>query len=59
MIFSWVKQNFPDPFQRNVLGGCLFVVAKDIGNLLYKYERIRQHRSRRVKNYDEVQKSRA
>ncbi|KAG2209925.1 hypothetical protein INT47_003360, partial [Mucor saturninus] len=55
--FNWVKQNFPDPFQRNVLGGCLFVVAKDIGNLLYKYERIRQHRSRRVKNYEEVIKS--
>ncbi|KAI7905489.1 uncharacterized protein BX663DRAFT_499905 [Cokeromyces recurvatus] len=52
--FKWVRHNFPEPFQRNVLGGCLFVVAKDIGNLIYKYERIRQFRSRRVKNYDEV-----
>jgi hypothetical protein len=33
------------------------VVVKDIGNLVYKYERIRQYRSRRVKNYDEVIKS--
>ncbi|KAG0169843.1 hypothetical protein DFQ28_011024 [Apophysomyces sp. BC1034] len=53
---KWVRQNFPDPFHRNLLGGCLFVVAKDMANLLYKYERIRQHRSRRVKNYYEIDK---
>jgi hypothetical protein len=57
--FKWVRHNFPEPFQRNVLGGCLFVVAKDIGNLVYKYERIRQHRSRRVKSYEEALKSRS
>jgi hypothetical protein len=56
--FKWARENFPEPFQRNILGGCIFVVAKDVGNLIYKYERIRQHRSRRVKNYDEVVKSR-
>ncbi|KAI8332983.1 hypothetical protein BD560DRAFT_415189 [Blakeslea trispora] len=50
----WVQENFPEPFQRNVLGGCVFVVAKDLGILLYKYERIRQYRSRRVKSYQEV-----
>ncbi|KAF7725830.1 hypothetical protein EC973_009254 [Apophysomyces ossiformis] len=50
----WVRQYFPDPFHRNLLGGCMFVVAKDIANLLYKYERIRQFRSRRVKNYNEI-----
>ncbi|KAI9485952.1 MAG: hypothetical protein EXX96DRAFT_515643 [Benjaminiella poitrasii] len=52
--FKWVRNNFPEPFQRNILGGCLFVMAKDIGNLIYKYERIRQYRSRRVKNYTEI-----
>lgn len=55
--FKWVRHNFPEPFQRNVLGGCLFVVVKDIGNLVYKYERIRQHRSRRVKSYEEALKT--
>lgn len=55
---KWIRHYFPETFQRNVLGGCLFVVAKDIGNLIYKYERIRQYRSRRVKSYDEVQQAR-
>ncbi|KAL9538630.1 hypothetical protein PS6_011502 [Mucor atramentarius] len=54
---KWIRANFPEPFQRNVLGGCIFVVAKDIGNLIYKYERIRQYRSRRVKSYEEVIKA--
>ncbi|KAI8137798.1 hypothetical protein BJV82DRAFT_634075 [Fennellomyces sp. T-0311] len=50
--FKVVRQYFPEPFHRNVLGGCLFVVAKDMANLLYKYEKIRQRQSRRVLNYD-------
>ncbi|KAG1456378.1 hypothetical protein G6F56_006844 [Rhizopus delemar] len=55
---KWIRRYFPETFQRNVLGGCLFVVAKDIGNLVYKYERIRQYRSRRVKSYEEVHQHR-
>ncbi|KAG1187669.1 hypothetical protein G6F36_005245 [Rhizopus arrhizus] len=50
----WIRRYFPETFHRNLLGGCLFVVAKDIGNLIYKYERIRQYRSRRVKSFEEV-----
>ncbi|OAD75773.1 hypothetical protein PHYBLDRAFT_75850 [Phycomyces blakesleeanus NRRL 1555(-)] len=56
--FKPVQKYFPDPFHRNILGGCLFVVAKDIANLVYKYERIRQRRSRHVRNYDEIKKGR-
>lgn len=26
--FKIVRQHFPEPFHRNVLGGCLFVVVK-------------------------------
>ncbi|KAI8876644.1 hypothetical protein K501DRAFT_261820 [Backusella circina FSU 941] len=52
--FKCVRDNFGGPFQRNILGGCLFILAKDIVNLLYRYERIRQYRSRRVMDYDEV-----
>lgn len=54
----WIRRYFPETFHRNLLGGCLFVVAKDIGNLIYKYERIRQYRSRRVKSFEEVNQQR-
>ncbi|KAG2218049.1 hypothetical protein INT45_011930 [Circinella minor] len=50
--FKLVRQYFPEPFHRNVLGGCLFVVVKDMASLFYKYEKIRQRQSRRVLNYD-------
>ncbi|KAG0165996.1 hypothetical protein DFQ30_007730, partial [Apophysomyces sp. BC1015] len=55
---KFVRHYFPDAFHRNILGGCLFIIAKDIAKLLYKYERIRQSRSRRVKNYYELPKRR-
>lgn len=29
--FKLVRQHFPEPFHRNVLGGCLFVVVKASG----------------------------
>lgn len=54
--FNWVKHHFPEQFQRSILGGCLFIVAKDIGNLIYRYERIQQFRSRRVQSYSEILK---
>ncbi|CAO3677171.1 unnamed protein product [Umbelopsis vinacea] len=46
-----VRRFFPEPFHRNVLGGCLFVIAKDIANLMYRYEKVRQKQSRRVREY--------
>ncbi|OBZ86385.1 E3 ubiquitin-protein ligase MARCH5 [Choanephora cucurbitarum] len=48
-----IRQYFPEQFQRTVLGGCLFVVAKDMANLYYRYERIRRKRTRHVLNYNE------
>ncbi|ORZ01132.1 hypothetical protein BCR43DRAFT_486429 [Syncephalastrum racemosum] len=54
--FKIVRQYFPEPFHRNVLGGCLFIVVKDIANLFYRYERIRQRQSRRVRNFDEIRR---
>ncbi|KAI9312938.1 hypothetical protein BX666DRAFT_788971 [Dichotomocladium elegans] len=51
---KWVRHYFPEPFHRNILGGCLFVVVKDMANLLYRYERLKQRRSRRVRNYNEA-----
>ncbi|KAI9491994.1 hypothetical protein BDB00DRAFT_830683 [Zychaea mexicana] len=50
--FKLVRQYFPEPYHRSFLGGCLFVVAKDMASLFYKYEKIRQRQSRRVLNYD-------
>jgi hypothetical protein len=55
--FKWVQQNFPDTFQRNILGGYLFVMVKDISNLWYRYEKVRQYRSRRVMGYKEIKKA--
>ncbi|GAB5588611.1 hypothetical protein Unana1_03511 [Umbelopsis nana] len=46
-----VRRLFPEPFHRNVLGGCLFVIAKDIANLMYRYEKVRQKQSRRVQEH--------
>ncbi|ORZ08933.1 hypothetical protein BCR42DRAFT_382145 [Absidia repens] len=48
-----IRRYLPEAFHRNVLGGCLFVVAKDLATLLYRYERICQRRSRRVRSFDD------
>ncbi|KAL1924159.1 uncharacterized protein VTP21DRAFT_7194 [Calcarisporiella thermophila] len=55
--FAFIRAR-TDTFHRNVIGGCLFVIAKDLSNLLYLYQRVRQRQSRHVKNYDEVVKER-
>ncbi|CDS10028.1 hypothetical protein LRAMOSA02705 [Lichtheimia ramosa] len=49
--FQFIRRYFPEPFHRNTLGGCLYVITKDIASLFYKYERLRQRRSRRVLNH--------
>ncbi|ORZ21356.1 hypothetical protein BCR42DRAFT_488445 [Absidia repens] len=54
---GWVCQHLPQPFHRNVFGGCLFVVLKDIGNLIYRYQRVRQYRSRRIQSFDEIKQN--
>ncbi|KAI8066853.1 hypothetical protein BC940DRAFT_58850 [Gongronella butleri] len=49
--FKWVREQFPEPFHSNILGGCLFVVVRDIGSLIYRYQKVCQYRSRRIRNY--------
>ncbi|KAJ3278577.1 hypothetical protein HK104_002207 [Borealophlyctis nickersoniae] len=48
----WVRSKLPDPFHRNILGGCLFIVMKDIAGAVYWRHRKMQRRTRRVRNYD-------
>ncbi|RKP10201.1 hypothetical protein THASP1DRAFT_28002 [Thamnocephalis sphaerospora] len=50
---GFVRSRVTDPFNRSVLGGCLFIVAKDLINLLYKYQRVTHRRSRRVRDVSE------
>ncbi|SAM04136.1 hypothetical protein [Absidia glauca] len=50
---KYVRHYFPETFHRNILGGCLYVVAKDMIVLLYRYERICQRRSRRIRSFDD------
>ncbi|KAI8097572.1 uncharacterized protein BX664DRAFT_326713 [Halteromyces radiatus] len=50
---KYIRYYFPEAFHRNLLGGCLFVVAKDMAILLYRYKRILQRRSRRIRPFDE------
>ncbi|RKP23520.1 hypothetical protein SYNPS1DRAFT_30729 [Syncephalis pseudoplumigaleata] len=55
----FIRSNVRDPFNRSVLGGCLFVVAKDMIRLLYKRQRLRQRRSRRVRDISEMEEQSA
>ncbi|KAI8880177.1 hypothetical protein K501DRAFT_151242, partial [Backusella circina FSU 941] len=48
---KFIRKYLPEPFQRNVFGGCLFVIAKDVLNLYHKYERLKQYKSRKVVSY--------
>ncbi|KAK6512377.1 hypothetical protein TWF481_001265 [Arthrobotrys musiformis] len=46
-----LRRIIPERFHRNILGGCLFVLIKDIFTLYYKYKRAKQRRSREIMNY--------
>ncbi|KAK6527069.1 hypothetical protein TWF281_010263 [Arthrobotrys megalospora] len=46
-----IRKMLPERFHRNILGGCLFVLIKDIFTLYYKYKRAKQRRSREIMNY--------
>ncbi|KAI8390982.1 uncharacterized protein BYT42DRAFT_555098 [Radiomyces spectabilis] len=48
-----VREYFPQTFHRSVLGACIFIVGKDLSNLLDGYERVQQIRSRRVRSYND------
>ncbi|KAF3909533.1 hypothetical protein AA313_de0204584 [Arthrobotrys entomopaga] len=46
-----IRKVLPERFHRNILGGCLFVLIKDIFTLYYKYKRAKQRRTREILNY--------
>ncbi|CAH1764652.1 13292_t:CDS:2 [Entrophospora sp. SA101] len=52
-FISAMVGGIPDSFHRNIIGGCLFIVLKDIVNLTYKYQRVINRRTRQIKNYSE------
>ncbi|OAD75239.1 hypothetical protein PHYBLDRAFT_71997 [Phycomyces blakesleeanus NRRL 1555(-)] len=52
--FKPVKRYFPAPFHRTILGGCILVVSADIIDMWYAHSVIRQHQSRRIRNYSEI-----
>ncbi|KAI9206415.1 uncharacterized protein BJ171DRAFT_30077 [Polychytrium aggregatum] len=39
-------------FYRNIIGGCVFIVSKDVTTEIYKYYLRKQRRSRRIANLD-------
>ncbi|KAI8870467.1 hypothetical protein GQ42DRAFT_15470 [Ramicandelaber brevisporus] len=49
--FSFSKHWFPSTFHRNVAGGCLFVLVKDLLTIWYKYRSIQIQKARRINNY--------
>ncbi|KAF9189488.1 hypothetical protein BGZ51_009524 [Haplosporangium sp. Z 767] len=51
--FSFVRTRIPDNFHRNILGGCLFVVVKDLAGLFGTYQQMKRKRIRRVREYSE------
>ncbi|KAF9916690.1 hypothetical protein BX616_003114 [Lobosporangium transversale] len=51
--FSFFRTRFPDNFHRNILGGCFFVVLKDLAALIGRYQEMRRRRVRRVREYSE------
>ncbi|KAK6347169.1 hypothetical protein TWF696_007246 [Orbilia brochopaga] len=46
-----IRKVLPERFHRNILGGCLFVLIKDIFTLYYKYKKAKQRRTREIVNY--------
>ncbi|KAF9381613.1 hypothetical protein CPB97_007658 [Podila verticillata] len=56
--FSFVRSRIPDNFHRNILGGCLFVVAKDLAGLFGTYQELKRKRVRRIREYAEFKDER-
>ncbi|KAG0206290.1 hypothetical protein B0O80DRAFT_432118 [Mortierella sp. GBAus27b] len=51
--FLFIRARFPDNFHRNILGGCLFVVLKDLAGLVGTYQELKRKRVRRIREYSE------
>ncbi|KAF9285377.1 hypothetical protein BGZ68_003934 [Mortierella alpina] len=56
--FSFVRTRIPDNFHRNILGGCLFVVVKDLASLFGTYQEMKRKRVRRIREYSEFKDER-
>ncbi|KAG0090833.1 hypothetical protein BGZ92_002105 [Podila epicladia] len=56
--FSFVRSRIPDNFHRNILGGCLFVVVKDLAGLFGTYQELKRKRVRRIREYAEFKDER-
>jgi len=46
-----IRKILPERFHRNIFGGCLFVLLKDLFTLYYKYKRAKQRKTRSILNY--------
>ncbi|KAF9583825.1 hypothetical protein BGW38_008398 [Lunasporangiospora selenospora] len=51
--FPFIRARLPDNFHRNILGGCLFVLVKDLAKLVGTYQELKRRRDRRVREYEE------
>ncbi|KAF8938271.1 hypothetical protein BGZ58_001260 [Dissophora ornata] len=56
--FTFIRTRIPDNFHRNILGGCLFVVIKDLAGLVGTYQEMKRRRVRRVREYSEFKDER-
>ncbi|KAG0047654.1 hypothetical protein BGZ83_007320 [Gryganskiella cystojenkinii] len=56
--FAFVKTRIPDNFHRNILGGCLFVLVKDLAGLFGTYQEFKRKRVRRIREYAEFKDER-
>ncbi|KAG0244545.1 hypothetical protein BGW41_007308 [Actinomortierella wolfii] len=51
--FGFIKTRIPDSFHRNILGGCLFILAKDLASLYGTYQELKRRRVRRIREFSE------
>ena len=56
--FAFVRTRIPDNFHRNILGGCLFVLVKDLAGLFGTYQEYKRKRVRRIREYAEFKDER-
>jgi hypothetical protein len=46
----FIRAKLTEPFHRNILGGCIFIVLKDLMGLFYKYQLLKRYRTRQVRS---------
>ncbi|GJJ73210.1 hypothetical protein EMPS_05568 [Entomortierella parvispora] len=56
--FAFIRTRIPDNFHRNILGGCLFVLVKDLAGLFGTYQELKRKRVRRIREYAEFKDER-